>query len=344
MTIPASQRKRPTQADVARLAAVSQPVVSYVLSGDPLAPVAPATRQRVLEAIAALGYVPDHAARSLRRRRTSTIASVIPDITNPFYPAFERGIQDVAEDAGYDLIAYNTDGKLERERKFLRSALAGRVDGIIVTPFHVSLSECAGLVAQGIAVVALTSEQPPLADPPLDTLAIDGAAAARRAVTYLIDRGHRRIGMVAGEPGTPPREARVRGYVEALTERGLRVDQMLVRGADFNEEGGYVAMQELLRLANRPSAVFAANDLMAFGAMTAAREVGLRIPEDVAIAGFDDIPAARLVQPPLTTVAQYPHRLGVRAAELLLERLRGAAPAWGRYELMPFDLIVRQSA
>jgi LacI family transcriptional regulator len=339
-----STRRRPTQADVARLAAVSQPVVSYVLSGDPQAPVAEETRRRVLAAIADLGYVPNHSARSLRRRRTFTIAGVIPDITNPFYPAFERGIQDVAEAAGYDLITYNTDGEIERERKFLRSALEGRVDGVVITPFHVPLRECAALVAAGVAVVALTTELPPADTAPLDTIAIDCVAAARTAVDYLIARGHSRIGMVAGEAGTPPREDRVRGYTLALREHGLLFDRMMVRGADFTERGGYDATQELLRLAERPTAIFAANDLMAMGAMAALREAGLRAPDDIAIVGFDDIPAARLVDPPLTTIAQYPERLGARAAQLLLERLDAGGPETGRHIEMPFDLVVRQSA
>lgn len=336
-------RKRPTQADVARLAAVSQPVVSYVLSGNPDVPVASATRQRVLEAIAALGYVPDHAARSLRRRRTLTIAGVIPDITNPFYPAFERGIQDVAEGAGYDLIAYNTDGKLEKERQFLRSALAGRVDGVIFVPFHVPLAECATLVESGVAAVVLTSVIPP-PGVLLDAVCIDGVAAARAAVTHLIERGHRRIGMVAGEAGTPPREDRVRGYTEALQEWGLLIDDMLVRGTDFSEAAGYAATRELLSLAERPTAIFAANDLMAMGVMAALREAGLRIPDDMALVGFDDIPAARLVAPALTTVAQHPERLGARCAQLLLERIADDGPAESRRVVMPFDLIIRQSA
>jgi LacI family transcriptional regulator len=329
--------------DVARLAEVSQPVVSYVLSGDARASVAAETRQRVLDAIEQLGYVPHHAARSLRGQRTFTIAGIIPDITNPFYPAFERGIQDVAEAAGYDLITYNTDGLLAKERKSLRSALAGRVDGIIVTPFQIPLEECAQLVDKGVAVVALTLDPPP-PGAALDTLAIDSMAAAMTAVTYLIERGHRRIGMVAGEEDTPPRELRVRGYREALSARGLLFDSMLVRGAEFNEAGGHQAAQELLRLPERPTAIFAANDLMAFGAMAAVREAGLRIPDNVAVVGFDDIPAARLVEPPLTTIAQYPERLGARAAELLLERLRAETPPVGRQIPMPFDLVVRASA
>ena len=338
------RRRRPTQADVARLAAVSQPVVSYVLSGNVDAPVAPETRERVLQAIAELDYVPNHTARSLRRQRSFTIASIIPDITNPFYPAFARAIQDVAEPAGYDLIAYNTDGDLERERKYLRSALAGRVDGVIITPLRLPLEECVPLVDQGICVVAHTIQT--LSDPsvPLDTLGIDNVAAARAAVNFLIERGHRRIGMVAGVAGTPRREDRVRGYTEALRDHGLLFDRMLVRGADFTEAGGYAATIELLRMEERPTAIFAANDMMAMGALRALRETGLRVPEDMALVGFDGLPLAQLMDPPLTTVAQHPERLGAKAAELLLERLAGVGPSHGRRIAMPFDLVVRQSA
>lgn len=340
----AQTRKRPTQVDVARLASVSQPVVSYVLSGNPDAPVAPATRERVLKAIAELGYVPDHSARSLRRRRTMTVAAIIPDITNPFYPAFARAIQDVAEPAGYDLIAYNSDGDLDRERKYLQSALAGRVDGVIITPLRVSLEECALLVKQGICVVAHTTHAPSDPSTPLDTLGIDNVAAARAAAAFLIERGHRRIGMVAGAAGTPPREDRVRGYQEALSEHGLLFDWMLVRGADFTEAGGYAATVELLGLNARPTAIFAANDLMAMGALLALREAGLRVPDDVALVGFDGLPLTELMDPPLTTVAQHPERLGAKAAELLLERLEGGGPEHGRRIDMPFELVVRQSA
>lgn len=329
---------------MARLAAVSQPLVSYVLSGDPNAPVAPETRARVMAAIEELGYVPSHAARSLRSQRALAIGAIIPDITNPFYPAFARGIQNVAEREGYDLIAYNSDGLLERERKFMQSALAGRVDGVILSPFKIAMNELADIAEMNIPVVALTSRRPVDGRPPVDTVHVDCVASARRAVEHLIARGHRRIGMIAGEAGTPPREDRVLGYRQALEAAGMRADDMLVRGADFNEEGGYVAAGELLRLSPRPTAIFAANDLMAMGAMAALFEAGLRIPHDMAIVGFDDIPAARLLAPPLTTVAQYPDRLGTRTAELLLERLRGEGPPCSRIIVMPADLVVRESA
>ena len=329
---------------MARLAAVSQPLVSYVLSGDPNAPVAPETRARVLAAIEELGYVPSHAARSLRSQRSLAIGAIIPDITNPFYPAFARGIQNVAERAGYDLIAYNSDGLLERERKFIQSALAGRVDGIILSPFQVTMDELADVSEMNIRVVALTSRRPVDGRAPVDTVHVDSVAAAREAVEHLIARGHRRIGMIAGEAGTPPREDRVLGYQKALEAHGLRTEEMLVRGADFNEDGGYRAAQDLLRLDPPPTAIFAANDLMAMGAMAALHESGLRVPQDMAIAGFDDIPAARLLAPPLTTVAQFPDQLGARTAELLLERLRGEGPPSSRMIVMPAELVVRESA
>ncbi|MCA9878384.1 MAG: LacI family DNA-binding transcriptional regulator, partial [Thermomicrobiales bacterium] len=181
----APRRKRPTQADVARRAAVSQPVVSYVLNGDPTAPVAQETRARVMAAIQELGYVPSHAARSLRSQRAMAIGAIIPDITNPFYPAFARGIQQVAEGEGYDLIAYNSDGLVERERKFLQSALAGRVDGVILSPFQISMDELARLASLNIPIVALTSRRPVAGRAPVDTVHVDSVAAARLAVEHL---------------------------------------------------------------------------------------------------------------------------------------------------------------
>lgn len=326
---------------MARLAAVSQPVVSYVLNNDELAPVAPETRRRVLEAIAELGYVADRAARSLRTRKTLTIAGIIPDITNAFYPAFERGIQDVAESHGYDLIVYNTDGDPEKEARFLRSA-QGRVDGVIAVFFHVTARDLRPLLERHIAVVRMEATPQEIGALPLDNIYVDNVAAARDAVAYLLARGHRRIAMIAGRGG--PRQPRVRGYLQALAEHGIDHDDSLFRETDFVEGGGYEAMRELLLAPTRPTAVFAANDLLAMGALIALREAGLRVPEDIAVVGFDDIPAARLVAPSLTTVALFPQQLGRRAAELLFDRLAGDAPAGGRCEERPYELIVRESA
>lgn len=316
-------------------------MVSYVLNGKTILAVPDETRQRILHAIETLGYVPDRRAQSLRTRKTYTIACVIPDITNPFYPAFARGIQDVAEAHGYDCISYNTDGVAEREWKCLRSLQRGHVDGVIATLFHLKLQDMQPLWDHGIAIVRFEARRPRPIGAPLDVVYLDNQAAARAMVSYLLDRGHARVGMIAGDQG--PRGARVRGYRDALAGRGIPIDETMIVGSDFNEEGGYQAMTTLLAREPRPTAIFAANDLIALGALVAAREAGLRVPRDIALAGFDDIPATQLVSPALTTVSQTAHAIGRRAAAMVLERLNGAAGDAGRCEEVPYTLVVRES-
>ncbi len=303
-----------------------------------------ATRRRVLGAVDELGYVPNGAARSLRTQRTSTIAAVIPDITNPFYPAFERGVQEVAEAGGYDLIVYNTGGVAERERRCVRSLQQGRVDGVVAVFFHLKAEDLRPLLERNVALVRLEAVKKGVSslELPFDNLYVDNVAASRAAVEHLIRRGHERIGMISG--GSGPGRARLGGYRAALAARGLPVEEGLVRGGGFTADGGHDAMQVFLEGPNPPTAVFAANDVMAMGALVAMREAGLGVPGDIAVVGFDDIPAARLITPRLTTVAQFQENLGLRAAEMLLERLDGTAPEHGRSEEMPYELIVRESA
>jgi LacI family transcriptional regulator len=336
--------RRPTQADVARLASVSQATVSYVLNGNPAISVPEATRQRILGAVDELGYVPNGAARSLRTQRTSTIAAVIPDITNPFYPAFERGVQGVAEAGGYDLIVYNTGGDAEKERRCVRSLQQGRVDGVVAVFFHLKAGDLRPLLERNVALVRLEAVKKGVSslDLPFDNLYVDNVAASRAAVEYLIGRGHERIGMISGRSG--PGKPRARGYQAALAAHRLPPDDALVRDGDFTADGGHQAMLGFLSEPHPPTAVFAANDVMAMGALVALREAGRRVPEDVAVVGFDDVPVAGLITPRLTTVAQFQENLGVRAAEMLLERLDGTAPEHGRSEEMPYELIVRESA
>lgn len=334
-------RSRITQADVAKRAGVSRALVSQILNNNTALVIPYETRQRVQSAMDDLGYVPDRAAQSLRTRKTYTIASIIPDITNPFYPAFQRGIQDVTRQHGYDLIMYNTDGDIELERKCLVSA-QGRVDGVIAVLFRLTNADLLPLAEAGMAVVRMAGLGEAVV--PIDHLDVDNEAAAQAAVSYLIDRGHRRIGMIAGQEGTPPHLSRIAGYRRALSEHRLPLDEILIQDGDFNEDGGYRGMQRLLMLQPRPTAVFAANDLMAIGALKAIREAGLRMPDDMAVVGFDDIPAANQVSPRLTTIAQFQERLGRRAAEMLFERLSGTVPPGRRCEIRPFELVVRESA
>ncbi len=333
--------RRPTQEDVARLAGVSQTTVSMVLNNRGHLAVPEETRRRVLEAAEQLGYVPDTNARSLRTRKTYTIASIIPDITNPFYPEVERGLQDIADQHGYDLIVYNTDGLEEKERQCLLSVMQRRVDGVVASLFHLRVPDLRPLLERGVPVVRLESRPQETGPLPLDNLYVDSISAARDATSYLLDRGYWPLAIIASKTGPGP--LRLQGYMTALAEHGLSVEEDLVVDADFTEHGGYLAAQTLLER-RKPRAIFAANDLMAMGALLALRESGLRVPNDVAVMGFDDIPAAKLVQPPLTTVRLHQKHLGRRAAEMLFERLAGKAPSWGRSEAMPFEVITRDSA
>lgn len=331
----------PKQADIARLADVSQPMVSYVLNGRSNFSIPAETRQRILEAANQLGYEPDQLARSLRTRKTRTLACVIPDIANPFYPMFERGVQDVAESQGYDLMVYNTDGDEAKERRCLKALIQRRVDGVVGVFFHLRARDLKPLLTRGVPVVRLEATPKQVGSLPLDSIFVDNAAAAQAAVSYLLERGHRQIGMIAGSGG--PQESRRSGYQQALAAYGVPIDEQLIVPCALSVEGGHFATLDVLKLTPQPTALFAVNDIVALGAMEALRFMGLRIPTDVAVMGFDDISVARLVSPALSTVSQFQERLGRRATEMLFERLGSEAPITGRLVQMPYELVIRES-
>ncbi len=333
--------RRPTQEDVAKLAGVSQTAVSRVLNQTDSA-ISEETRERIFEAITQIGYVPNKSARSLRTQRTQTIASIIPDITNPFYPAFQRGIQSVTTHKNYDLVIYDTDEKEENEWRSLNSLARAGVDGAIVSLFHHNIEDLRPLAEMGIPVVHW-SNGPIVEGLLIDQIFVDNVAMAKTAVSFLIDKGHLRIGMIAGLENSPPRLDRIQGFREALHERNLPFDEILIQDGDFTEVGGYQGMKKLLNLEQPPTAVFAANDLMALGAMLAIREADMRIPDDIALIGLDDIPASKLVNPALTTLTQNQGIVGRTAAEMIFERIEGTAPNAPRLVEIPFDLIIRES-
>jgi LacI family transcriptional regulator len=317
-------------------------MVSYVLNASTAVSVPEETRARVLAAMHELGYVPNRTARSLRTSKTLTIASIIPDIANPFYPAFVRGIQDAADQFGYDLVMYNSDGAADKERKCLHSVAQGRVEGVVGVFFHLTAHDLTSLLEQEIAVVRLEAKRKLPGVLPLDNIFVDSLTAAHDAVSFLVSRGYTRIAMLGNSPG--PGEARQMGYRHALLAAQMPIREEYVIRSDFTEAGGYEGMQALLALPQRPDAVFAANDMMAMGALAAIQSAGLCVPHDVAVMGFDDIPLARLLSPPLTTVRQFQTELGRRAAELLLERLSGLYAGPGRSQVMPYEIIARASA
>jgi LacI family transcriptional regulator len=312
-----------------------------VLGGGKAASLPDETYQKVLAAARRLGYVPNRSAQALKTSRTMTVACVVPDVANPFYPSLVRGVQAVADEAGYDVTVINTDGSAARERRFLDWSLRGAIDGIVGVFFTLRARDFAPLVAAGVCIARIETGAKRGGSMPIDNLFVDNFTAARAATGYLIEKGHRRIAMIAGLGG--PEATRTSGYLHAIAEAGMR--QELVSRGEFNEENGYRATRVVLEASPRPTAIFAANDLMALGAMTAIREAGLAIPSNVALMGFDDIFAARVVTPPLSTVNQFQYDLGRAAAEMLLERLNALPPNTpGRGREMPFEIVRRSSA
>ena len=329
---------RATQRDIARRAGVSQATVSMVLSGT--APsISADTWERITTAARELGYTPNRFAQALKTNRTMTIACIVPDITNPFYPTLMRGIQSVTDGLNYDVLAVSTDGLPERERHFLDWSRQGRVDGVIGVFFTLRAADFKPLVDAGVPVVRIESSKKRGGEIAIDDIFVDSYAAAFAMTQYLIGRGHERIAMVAGRGG--PQGVRVEGYRTALSEAGRT--PYVVIDDEFSETGGMRAATTVLASGYAPTAIFAANDLMAIGVMQALRERGIAIPDKIAVAGFDDISAARLVTPSLTTIAQFQGSMGIKAAQILMERLRGVRDGLGTALEMPFNLVQRNS-
>lgn len=322
--------------DVARLAEVSKTTVSHVLTGK--RPVAPETRARVETAISQLRYRPNGLARSLRTRTTHMVALVIPDITNPFYPLLHRGLED-GLDGDYRTFLCSTDGRPEREREFLEEVADRRVDGVVIDSFTMQ-HHAAATVPASIPIVRIGTTV--VDDPNHDTVHADDENGASAATRHLVAKGHRRIAMIQGPPGAGG--ARNAGYRRVLEERGLPVDGSLVVSGDWTRPGGTRAAEQLLRLPDPPTAIFCANDLMALGALDACRSHDKDVPGDVAIVGYDDIEAAAMVLPPLTTVSNPAYETGFLAGVLLRERMTGAYRGAPRTATLPCRLVERATS
>lgn len=304
---------------VALQAGVSPATVSRVISG--VDTVDETMRVRVREAARLLNYSPNRIARSLRSKTTQTIGVIVPDIQDTFFTSVVRGIEDILRRAGYALLLGNSDDDLEREQFYLSTLRADGVAGIIFFPVikpSATLKHQRAMHEQ-LPLVAL-DRAPTGID--MDTVKVTNAQGARDAVSYLISLNHRRIALINGpEHLDVPRE-RQAGYEQAFEAANIKIDSRLIVYSDFHESGGYRAMRQLLERKNPPSAVFIANNLMALGAMQSIYECKLRIPEDISVVCFDDLPWLRSFHPPLTAVAQPIYEIGTVAASLMLERIR----------------------
>ena len=324
--------------DVARAARVSTATVSRVLNGN--ARVDPQLAARVNRVVKELNYRPNRVARSLRLRHNRVWALVISDIrTGPFFADFVRGVEDGAHEADYPMFLCNADEDPSKEAGYLQLAVAENVAGVILTPAGPT-TDLRSLSHAGIPVVLADRKLPGhLAD----TVITDSVAGAIQAVEHLLANGYRRIACIAGPLATTTGAERLLGYQAALEHVGMAVDDSLVRVADFREQGGREAMQDLLRLEPPPEAVFISNNRMAAGALQAIDESGIAVPEEMAVVGYDEMSWAPLLRTALTTVSQPAYDLGYESARLLLNRINGySGPA--RTVVLPTSLNVRASS
>ena len=325
--------------DVAREAAVSSMTVSRVINGSEK--VRPATRERVERAIDELGYVPSRLARGLIRQKTGTLALIVPDVANPFFTLIVRGAEDVARRAGYRMILCDTRSDLDIEREVIEEMIAHRVEGMAIAPVSDRSRTHLRRVAKfGVPFVLIDRTVPGVQ---ADAIVGDNVGGARELVDHLLALGHRRIGFVVEEDDVSTARDRRAGYLDALRRAGIELDDRLVARTTADADGGRAGMERLLALAERPTAVFTVNNLVALGAIDAVRAAGLDVPGDVALVCFDDIEYASRLYPFLTVMAQPAETLGSLGTELLLQRVEGRAAGDGRLVVLPAQFTVRRS-
>lgn len=327
--------------DVAEAAGVSINTASRALNNKP--DVSKVTREKVLTAAKSLGYVPDGVAQGFRRRRTGTIGVIVADIANPFFSAVVRGIEEVTRSSGYQIILANTDEDLEAEKAAVATLLQKRVDGILLSPCQKCGTAGFDLLLQKrLPFVLMARRFEGLA---ADFVVNDDAQGGFLATQYLLKKGHRRILFLNGPPEIWSAQQRLLGYQRALEDAGVPVEPQLIVSTTAKMEGAYETIRALLTKGLSFSAVYAFSDLLAMGVIKALKEAKLRVPEDVAVVGHDDIEFAELLETPLTTVDMSKTRLGREAARILIERLRSPenSSIANGVVLQP-RLVVRESA
>ena len=323
--------------DVARTAEVSVATVSRVYNGFP--GVREETRKRVLGVGRKLGYSPHGAAQSLVTNRTHTIGVLLPDLYGEFFSELIRGIDEAVQGTGFHVLLSSARRPADSLEPVLRS-MRGRVDGLILMAPELESTTARSTLPIRIPIVLVNS---PPSDVALPSIGVANAEGAHAMVRHLAGLGHRRIGMIRGAEHNFDAAERLRGYRQAVAELGLVADPALEVPGDFTEAAGHAAAQRLLALAHRPTAIFAANDGMAIGVLSALSDAGVRVPEAIAVAGFDDIPMARYAHPALTSVHVDIIDLGRRATVRLLGALAGRANGAPERDTLATTLVLRRS-
>jgi len=333
----------PTMQDVAKLAGVSHSTVSRVLSQNATSiRISEETRQKILDAVEQLNYQPNMIARSLRTQHMQMIAVMIGDISNAFYHPIVRGIQDFTDQHDYEVLISNSDHIYEHERRFLNASLRRPVDGIIMAPHCLTSEDLDTFIKHSrVPIVALGAQ---VDHPSIDVVGGTSEPATYEAVKWLIEvKGHRRIGFISTLNQMPPGPSRVRGYMRAMEEAGLTIEPNFIQQGEFTIEGGHHGMRAFIQHGKLPTAIFAANSLMAIGAILEAKAAGIQVPEDVGVMGFDDIPEATIISPPLTIVRRDLRQIGRQLAEILFDRIEGKVTGPGRFFQSDWKLVIRGS-
>jgi len=323
--------------DIAQIAGVSPSTVSRALNDSPL--IREETKARIREIAAALGYERNELARGLVKGTSRALGLIVPDITNPFFAEIARGVSDVAHAQGYGVLFCTTEGDLSREAEYLRFLRRKRVDGLILSAVTIDDPNLPELLHGSIPFVLVSRLVRGL---DASFVVGDDKTGARLAVEHLIQLGHERIAFIGGPANVQSSRDRMETYQEVLKEHGLKAYTKWAVFADFTQAAGREAAQKMLRGCDRPTAIFAANDVIALGVMEAAEDLGLSIPQDLSLVGYDDISYASLPRIQLTTVSQPTYEMGRIAAEYLLAICEGEER--GKLQrVLPPRLVVRKT-
>jgi len=328
-----------TVRDVAKRAGVSAMTVSRVING--AVGVRPETRLRVERAVTELDFVPNGVARGLMSSRTNALGLIVPDIVNPFFAIVVRGAETVARRAGYRLLLCNSEGDLGLEKQYVEDMISHRVEGVIIAPVgDRSKPNLLQLVRRKLPFVLIDRSVAGLAS---DSVQADSVAGATKLVRHLISVGHKRIAVIIEPDNVSTARERLQGHSDALKEAGIPFSPELVIRTTADRAGGYGAMQQILGMSPRPTAVFAVNNMTALGAMQAVREHDLVVPKDIALVCFDDVEHLAVLSPFLTVINQPTEMFGTLSAEILLHRIAGEATGPRRRVVLQPELIVRES-
>lgn len=322
--------------EVAKLAGVAPITVSRVVNNNGY--VSEDTRRRVEAAIQELAYIPNALGPSLRSKRTQTLALVLSDITNPFWTAVARGVEDAANLRGYHIIIGNTDESPEKEEQYLTFLMKKQADGFLVVP--VSSHSQKTLRRRHVPFVMLDRKIP---NDQSDSVRCDSVSGAYKLTKHLLELGHRDIAIITGRQEISTAYERVAGALQAFEEAGLS-ERPQVYWGDFVQETGYLYAKQVLDTKPRPTAIFATNNFIAIGAMRALREADVQVPKDMSVVVFDDLPAAITIDPFFTVAAQPAYEMGRQATELLLTRLAKEGPEEPQEIVLPVEIIVRKSS